>query len=154
MPHHGAARHQAPAGCGLEDTGAAVVQSGFSLAGRQQGPTVLVRWGSSFLGWRSPRPGPGGGIPASDEVRHVLPSPQDAESRGNQGRSSGDQGCVRSPARVMEPGAPGWGHGAVTGVDTARVSFIRAEGPRGLEELRHPLPHPTPHLQNVRQPQL
>ena len=38
--------------------------------------------------------------------------------------------------------------------DTARVRFIRAEGPRGHERLRHPLPLPTPHLRNVHQPQL
>ena len=66
----------------------------------------------------------------------------------------GIKGTLVETMGVYGAGSPRSGHGAVTGVDTARVSFIRAEGPRGLEELRHPLPLPTPHFQNVRQPQL
>ena len=44
------------------------------------------------------------------------------------------------PGHVGVPGALGNGHEEATCSDTAEVSFIIAEGPRGTEGPRRPLP--------------
>lgn len=53
-------------------------------------------------------------------------------SREYERGSGGDQGCMWSLARVGVPGTLGSWHREATGLDIARVSFIRVEGPGGL----------------------